>query len=56
MTIKQLIKKLDAQKNTIVKARDTMREILEEYEQLADNSDEAIRDIEFAVDKLSETV
>jgi len=56
MTTKQIIKQLEIQKNRIIKARDTMREFLSEYEQLADNSDEAICDIEDAVDKLSETV
>lgn len=56
ITIKNCIKRLEKEKDLLAKRRDSIREFLNELEDLADNCDAAIEDIECAVDKLSEFV
>ena len=56
MTNKQLINRLKAYQRRLAKERDGMRDLIYDYEQLSDNCDEAIDDIERAIDALSRTI
>lgn len=56
ITIKNCIKRLEKEKDLLAKRRDSIREFLNELEELDENASRAIEDIECAVDKLSELV
>jgi predicted nucleic acid-binding Zn-ribbon protein len=56
LTIKNCIKRLEREKDILAKRRDSIREFLDELQELDDNCSSAIEDIECAVDKLSELV
>jgi hypothetical protein len=56
ITIKNCIKRLEKEKDLLTKRRDSIREYLDELQELDDICDAAIADIEAAVDKLSELV
>ena len=54
--IKNCIKRLEKEKDLLAKRRDSIREYLNELNDLDENCSSAIEDIESAVDKLSELV
>lgn len=56
MTDKYLIKQLNASMKRIGKERDILRNLIEDYEDLSDNCDEALDDLQRAVDALSKRV
>lgn len=56
MGIKELLKKLEISKRAIAKERDKLRVIAEEAEELCESCDNAERDLDSAIDHLSEYV
>jgi len=56
ITIKNCIKRLEKEKELLAKRRDSIREYLDELNDLDENCSSAIEDIQCAVDKLSELV
>lgn len=56
ITIKNCIKRLEKEKDLLAKRRDSIREFLDELQELDDICDASIADIECAIDKLSELV
>ena len=56
MTNKQLVNRLKACMRRIAKERDGMRDLMQDYEDLSDNCDEALDDIQRAIDALSKRV
>ena len=54
MTMKQIVKKIEKHRDKIGKERDALREILYEIEPLIESCDDAIRDLNYAIDRLSE--
>lgn len=56
MNIKNCIRELEERKVAIANERDKLRELLSDLEQLEDNCDEAIENIDRAIDAISELV
>lgn len=56
MSEKRLLKQLRASEKRLSDERDKLREIVSEYEQLAEKVDSALIDINNAIDTLSELV
>ena len=56
ITVKNCIKRLEKEKDLLGKRRDSIREYLDELQDLDDTCLAAIEDIDRAVDKLSELV
>jgi predicted nucleic acid-binding Zn-ribbon protein len=54
--IKLAIQKIENEKILLAKRRDSMRDLLDELEELVGNCDRAIEDMDHAVDALSELV
>lgn len=55
-SIDPLLKKLKKSQDVIAKEHDKLRDYVAEFEELADNCDQAIADIDCAIDSLSELV
>jgi len=53
---KTFIVKLEASKKKLAKERDALRDLISEYEDIAESADSAIQDIENAIDTLSQYV
>jgi hypothetical protein len=52
-TLAMMIRKLKSQQARIAKDRDALRELLSEFEVVADDADEAVDSLECAIDALS---
>lgn len=56
LTTKEIIKLLKKSKSIIGKERDALGELLDEMEGLYNATDEAVQDLENAIDRLSDSV
>ena len=54
MTLKSIMKQLEKHRDRISKERDSLRDVVLEYESLAEVCDTAIEDLNRAIDSLSE--